>query len=56
MNRSKSRTPQDRAIAEVIRDRPANIRRPQVAKHQPRIYGEPFDPARVSRTLSPQRG
>lgn len=55
MNTSTSRTQQDRTIAEVIRDRPANIRRPQVLKHQPRVHGEPFDPARVSRTLSPSR-
>lgn len=32
---------------------PRAIRKPRVAKHQPRIKGEPFDPSRVSRTLSP---
>lgn len=29
-----------------------NIRKPQVAKHQPRVEGEPFDPSRVCPTMN----
>ncbi len=40
-------------VDELARTRSRNIRRPRVAKHQPRLRGEAFDPTKVSRTLSP---
>ncbi len=43
-----------RLAGDVAFDAPANIRRPVTAKHKPRTKAPAFDPALVSKTLSPK--
>lgn len=54
MSASTSTTlPKHLLAGDVTPQAPAKIRRPQVAKHQPRTEAPAFNPALVSRTLSP---